>query len=544
MFYFDIIIPAYNEEESIAFTLQPLISLQKNPIIIKCSSTYITCLLRYIWVVDNSSQDQTSIKAKELGAKVIYCSTQGYGAACLRALDELHFDSPDAVVFMDADASDDVADLPDLLQTLLNQSADLVIGSRVQKAQKNSLTALQRFGNTLSCRLIDLLFNVHFTDLGPFRVIRWSALQALSMQDLNFGWTVEMQTKAASRNLKIVEIPVNYRPRYAGESKISGQLQASIKAGYKILSTIGKEYLKHRIASHASIIPIPSSTQPVSTTLQYKMQTHDHQALNSSDSIQLCILAKAPILGQVKTRLCSHFSQQQAHAIHIWCIETLWENTSHLHPQLHVTESHDYWYTLLEQPSSKEPTQRLESAYTHRQDQLNIKIPYQHPQLYLQKGKHLGEKMSSIMADNFKKEVEYTVLVGSDCPHLPRKLLQETQRLLIEKNAEVIIGPACDGGYYLIAIAKQAWPRAEALFEEVEWGSDQVLQQTLSKAQTAQLQVILLPFYYDLDHPSDIHRLIQHYQTNTSDQLISYPQLTSHAFEKLVDITGFTKSSK
>ena len=193
-----------------------------------------------ICVINNASTDQTESVASALGAEVIYCSQKGYGNACLRGLDSLYENAPDAVVFMDADGADHPLDLDKVLLPLVLNQADLVIGSRVKYAQANSLTFLQKFGNALSCTLIRLCFAYSYTDLGPFRAIRWDALQTLQMQDPTFGWTVEMQAKAALKRLNIHEVHVRYRPRYAGESKISGQLKGSIKAGSKILWTIGK----------------------------------------------------------------------------------------------------------------------------------------------------------------------------------------------------------------------------------------------------------------------------------------------------------------
>lgn len=196
-------------------------------------------------VCDNGSTDATAEAARAAGADVVFEPRRGYGAACLRALRELAADPPFAVLFVDADLSDDPADAAPLLAPLLEGSADLVIGSRVLgDAEPGALTPVQRFGNRLAAGLLRRLYGTAATDLGPFRAIRWDALQALGMRDRDFGWTVEMQVKAARRRLRTVEVPVRYRRR-VGRSKISGTIRGSFLAGTKILGTIAADYLRH-----------------------------------------------------------------------------------------------------------------------------------------------------------------------------------------------------------------------------------------------------------------------------------------------------------
>jgi hypothetical protein len=194
-------------------------------------------------VVDNGSEDQTAERAREGGAELVTCEERGYGSACLAGIAALRDDPPDILCFMDADGADDPRDLLTLLSPL-KRGIELVIGSRVALAQAGALTPVQRFGNALSCRLLRWGFGVEQSDLGPFRALRWEALEALEMSDPNFGWTVEMQAKAARHKLKVTEVSVHYRPRRSGQSKISGSLSGSARAGSKILFTIGREWLK------------------------------------------------------------------------------------------------------------------------------------------------------------------------------------------------------------------------------------------------------------------------------------------------------------
>ena len=192
-------------------------------------------------VVDTASTDGTPEIAAGMGARVVYEPRRGYGRACLAGIAAL---SPavDTVLFMDADASDRPEDLPRLLAPLIEEGVDLVIGARSLDVEPGALTPQQRFGNALTCQLIRLIWGIGYTDLGPFRVIRRAALDRLQMRDETWGWTVEMQVRAARLGLRVREVPVGYRRRI-GYSKISGTLMGTIKAGWKILWVIAAEAL-------------------------------------------------------------------------------------------------------------------------------------------------------------------------------------------------------------------------------------------------------------------------------------------------------------
>ena len=194
-------------------------------------------------VVDNGSRDRTAEVARGLGAEVVAEPRRGYGQACLTGIAQLN--RPDIVVFLDGDYSDYPEEMSALVTPLLTGEADMVIGSRtLGQREKGALLPQARFGNWLSTLLIRLLFGVSFTDLGPFRALRFDALQRLAMQDRDFGWTVEMQVKAARLGLRAVEVPVRYRRRI-GTSKITGTLSGTLRAGHKILWTIFR-YARYR----------------------------------------------------------------------------------------------------------------------------------------------------------------------------------------------------------------------------------------------------------------------------------------------------------
>lgn len=227
-----VIIPALNEEASIGLVLSHIPH--------ELQATVIVC--------DNGSSDRTASVAAEHGAIVVQEKERGYGAACLRALAEARLHSPEVAVFIDADYSDIPEEMTLLLAPILSGESDMVIGSRrlgiaFGMVEPGALLPQARFGNWLATRLMRWIWGANFTDLGPFRAIRWKALETLQMEDRNFGWTVEMQIKAARARLRSTEIPVSYRVR-VGVSKITGTVKGAIKAGYKILWTIAKYALK------------------------------------------------------------------------------------------------------------------------------------------------------------------------------------------------------------------------------------------------------------------------------------------------------------
>lgn len=223
----DIVIPARDEEHSLPLVLAAVPRMGAG------------WQLRRIVVVDNGSRDATASIALATGADVVSEPLAGYGQACLSGIAALRSAPPDAVAFLDADNSDDPGELPVLLAPLLQDAADLVIGSRVLGTREaGAFTPVQEFGNFLASRLLRSFFGMRATDLGPFRIILWPALESLGMRDRDYGWTVEMQARAARAGLRVREVPVSYRRRRHGRSKIAGTLTGSTRAGWKILATL------------------------------------------------------------------------------------------------------------------------------------------------------------------------------------------------------------------------------------------------------------------------------------------------------------------
>lgn len=224
-----VIIPAYNEEESI-------------PLVIKD----IPSIVDEIIVISNNSTDNTEINAKNAGATVLVEKQKGYGYACLKGMDYIskQKNNTDIIVFLDGDYSDFPEELTKIVQPIIKENIDFVVGARTKELREDgSMTTPQIFGNWLATSLMRLFFKSTFTDLGPFRAIKYDKLLGLKMEDKTYGWTVEMQLKVLKQKLSYREIDVNYRNRI-GVSKVSGTIKGAIFAGIKILGWIFKYSFK------------------------------------------------------------------------------------------------------------------------------------------------------------------------------------------------------------------------------------------------------------------------------------------------------------
>jgi len=223
-----VIIPAYNEEDSIAKVIKEIPSL-----------------VNEIIVVNNCSTDRTATVAATAGATVLDENRMGYGYACLKGIEHAarQQSPPEVVVFLDGDFSDYPVELIKIIAPIQNNEVDFVVGARVKELrEEGSMTPQQIFGNWLACFLMKGLFNSTFTDLGPFRAIKWETLQSLKMSDKTYGWTVEMQLKVLRQKISYQEIPVSYKKRI-GVSKVSGTIKGTIFAGAKIIGWIFKHYI-------------------------------------------------------------------------------------------------------------------------------------------------------------------------------------------------------------------------------------------------------------------------------------------------------------
>lgn len=404
-----------------------------------------------IVVVDNGSTDATAEVAAHAGARVVREPVAGYGRACLAGIAALD-PSVKTVVFMDADHSDYPEELPFLLAPIEEGRADLVIGSRTAKAQRGSLTPQQRFGNGLACALMRWLYGTRYTDLGPFRAIRRDALDRLHMQDQAFGWTVEMQAKAARLGVRVTEVPVRYRPRI-GRSKISGTVSGTVRAGIAILSTIV------RVA-----ISSPRRADP---------PRH-----------RLSIFLKYPTSGQVKTRLAADLGSEEAAAIYRASIEL----------------------TL----ARLQPYRQAVTLYVDPPDSLPKMAAWLGPQWRLrpQQGATLGDRLAQATRHAFTEGAQHLVIIGTDSPWLTVDDIDAAFEAL--HAHDLVLGPTDDGGYYLIGLS-----RCEpAIFEDIAWSTPAVYAQTMARAAQLGLRVHALRQRYDLDEVEDVERFLTEEQAH------------------------------
>lgn len=423
-----VIIPVLNEEASIGKVIQD-----------------IPPWVDDIIVVDNGSTDDTAQVAMHRGARVVSEPQRGYGAACLRGMAALN--APDIVVFLDGDHSDHPEEMPLLVDPVIQGDVDLMIGSRVRgEREPGALTPQAAFGNWLATRLIRLFWGIQYTDLGPFRAIRYRTLRQLGMADRDYGWTVEMQIKAALHTVAADEVPVSYRKR-AGVSKVSGTVRGVIGAGYKILSTI---FLSALFSKH---------------TLKTGL---------------LAYFTRLPEPGFTKTRLIPALGPEGAAAL-----------------QRAMTE-HTLGY-------SPPPGTDVDVQIRYTGSDRSALRAWLGPEfLYASQGEgNLGERMARALDEGFEQAYGKVVLCGTDCPDLSSRHTHAAFAAL--DAAELVIGPATDGGYYLIGLSLNGAPvNLMELFEGVDWGTETVRAQTLSNAEKLGLGVVLLDELSDIDRPEDL----------------------------------------
>lgn len=426
--HISVVIPALNEERSIGKVLDA-----------------IPEWVDEVVVADNGSTDQTASVARDHGARVVTEPRRGYGQACLTGIAAVS--APDIVVFLDADFSDHPEEMDRLVDPILRDEADMIIGSRIRGAhERGALTPQARFGNWLSCALIRAFWAVQFSDLGPFRAIRFSTLRRLDMRDTNFGWTVEMQVKAAAGGVRSAEVPVSYRRRI-GTSKISGTLRGVILAGSKILYTI----------------------------MRAALQSSRSGAVCARE--KLCVFTRYPEPGRTKTRLIPALGAESAACLqHAMTAHVLAAATTVATARMTAVE--------VRFEGGDEALMRASFGATFR---------YQP-----QGGGDLGERMWRCAREGLESGAESVVLVGSDIPGVDADIL--TKAFDVLRSHDLVIGPATDGGYYLIGLRREV----PELFADMPWGTEHVLRRTLDAATAHGLTVSMLTTLADVDRPEDM----------------------------------------
>jgi len=402
-----------------------------------------------ILVVDNGSTDQTSAVARAAGASVVAEPIRGYGRACqagIVAADSNSEMPPDVLVFLDADGSDFPEQMERLVEPIVTGRADMVVGSRTRgNLTAGAMTAPQRFGNMLAPALIRWLWGERYTDLGPFRAIRVSALRSLRMDDNTYGWTVQMQIRAARVGLRTLEVPVDYGSRRGGTSKISGTIRGVVKAGTKILACVGQEYV-----------------------WPTKLPVGEREAI--------AVFAKYPEPGRAKTRLIPALGAAGAAALHDEMVRHTLASVGEL---LSVRDVEARVYSAGADPD----------AFA-RYFGTNILC-------VSQSDGDLGQRMHTAFAEVLRASTA-AVIIGTDCPDVSPGLLGMAFDSL--RASDVVLGPALDGGYYLIGLRRPV----PGLFENMDWSTATVLSKTLERAAALGLTVQLLPTLNDVDEPVDL----------------------------------------
>ena len=395
-------------------------------------------------VVDNGSTDKTSNVAEQHGATVLSETRRGYGSACLKGIAGL--DDPDVVLFMDGDFSDYPEEASLLVDPIIFGRADMVIGSRVMgRCEAGALTPQALLGNWLTCKLMRFFGKARFTDLGPFRAISLPALRRLEMRDPDFGWTVEMQIKAVRDGLDVHEVPVSYRRRI-GKSKVSGTVRGVVGAGTKILGTI----------LLGALGGLPSTRA-------------------SGDEI--IIFTRFPEPGKTKTRLIPVLGAEGAADLQRRMAEHVLAEAQDLAARREVS---------------------LEVCYEGGNEALLSRWLGSRFSYSEQRAGDLGTRMHTAFKEGFLKGNERVLIIGTDCPGLTDKLLETALEDLREHD--VVLGPARDGGYYLIGL-KRLCP---SLFHDIQWGTHDVLAHTLEVVHRNGLSVKLVELMNDVDRPEDL----------------------------------------
>jgi rSAM/selenodomain-associated transferase 1 len=440
--FVSVIIPAIDEEQSIGAVIEAIPRDAVGEVV----------------VVDGGSRDATRDVARERGARIVSEPLRGYGRACARGVFEAR---GEIVVFLDADGASDPRDIPALVAPIAEGSADLVLGSRLGPGRAAAVLSAamplhQRLGNRLAALLIRVRHGVPVTDLSPFRAVRRAMLLALPIEDVTFGWPTEMIVNAARAKWRIIEVPVSCRPRSGGRSKVSGTLRGATLAAVRIFGAI----LGPARVGRSEAAGDPEAVAP------------------TREASVVVVMAKRPVPGKTKTRLCPPLTPLEAAELY----EALLKDTMELVSGLRAVET-----AVAVSPRSAVDEMRRMAPRGAR--------------MLAVEGADIGECLRGATEQLFAEGFTRVVAVNSDGPTLPAEYIERAVEMLT--HSDVVLGPAEDGGYYLIGMRHQQ----PGLFTDIEWSSSRVAVQTLERAAAAGLVVAQLPSWYDVDTPAELERL-------------------------------------
>ncbi|HEY7124428.1 MAG TPA: TIGR04282 family arsenosugar biosynthesis glycosyltransferase [Ktedonobacterales bacterium] len=471
-----LVIPALNEAPVIERVIRSL----------RASAALQRTHLDDILVVDNGSDDDTAALAAAAGARVVREPQRGYGRACLTGV--LAASQAEVIVLMDADGSDVPEDILRVWEPVHAGAAALTMGSRVRgHCEPGALTPQQRVGNAVGALLLRLLYGLQITDLGPLRAIRRETLLRLDMHEMTYGWSTEMLTKAARLGLTIKEVPVDYRQRAGGTSKVAGTLRGTCKASVSITRTIAR--CRHWQPGQRPPFPLQGSSS----------------AGGTSTRRALFIVARLPLPGQTKTRLGRAIGNEQATRLYAAFLSDLGTRFT----QAAASGGYDlYWYF-----SAPEGFGEADFA------------AYVPPgaALLRQKGHTFAERLWTGFQTVSARGYEQILVLGSDSPHVPATWITHAFEALETHSA--VLGPAHDGGYYLLG--QRAAPQPVDLFTGIAMSTSSVCTETVRRAQMAGMRVAYLPATFDVDEASDLAYLSEALRQAPSHQADPAPETVS-----------------
>ncbi len=459
-----IIIPALNEGPVIGGVVRRLLD---------CASLREAGITDIV-VVDNGSDDDTAAQARAAGARVVSEPQRGYGRACHAGV----LASPDAEIIlqMDGDGSDLPDDIVRVWEWVRDGRADLAMGSRTQGgAERGALTPQQRAGNAVGAAILRSLYGLRLSDIGPLRAIRRDALEQMDMREMTYGWSAEMLAKAGRLGLRVAEVPVGYARRAGGQSKVAGTLSGTLRASWRILYTLGRY---RRWVAPELLGDDGDRTRKARNSTKGSEGQGERQIRQA-----LFIVARLPVVGQTKTRLGNVIGHAAATALYRAFLADIGRRFS----TAAARDGYDLWWYYAAPAEASAADFAAEVPAGGR--------------LLRQGEGDFGARLWAGFAALHEQGYERIVVLSSDSPHVPAAWVSKAFAALAADD--VVIGPADDGGYYLLG--QRGTPTD--LFSGITMSTARVCAQTVALAQERGLDIAHLPTTFDIDEAADLASL-------------------------------------